>query len=121
MRKAFPCVGFVFFLCLFGVFRVSVLRFSSICFMFLECCLGVFSIPVLCFSCTVFVFFVYWFLRFLCVGKGIRVLSSCVLHTSADTVCMRDRIVHTGSGLEKYESAYIHKKGRFAFHKTSLP
>lgn len=60
-------------------------------------------------------------LRFLCVGKGIRVLSSCVLHTSADTVCMRDRIVHTGSGLEKYESAYIHKKGRFAFHKTSLP
>lgn len=63
----------------------------------------------------------YWFLRFLCVGNVLWVLSSGVVHVSADTVCMRDRIVHTGSGLEKYESAYIHKKGRFAFHKTSLP
>ena len=34
---------------------------------------------------------------------------------------MRDRIVHTGSGLEKYEPVYIHKKDRLAFHKTSLP
>lgn len=41
-EKGFSVCRFCVFLCLFGVFRVSVLRFSCICFMFLEWCLGVF-------------------------------------------------------------------------------